>query len=221
MPLDETTATIQYRAATDIAAERFGFPNDEFPNLQTHVNLPVLKMPVQGPGGEILGPDIVVVDDNGILQLVGAVETVHTVNAMSARQRWAKFARLGVPFYLYIPAGFVNETKKLLKAEGIKDVKLRTWRYIAGLNWTLDLTDITREFSPLELMPPLLHEIMLKRKAKAEAGKARKREERALRDAEEAAREAEWKQQREEARAAIEAARAEEPQYPHTTAPRQ
>ena len=74
MPLDETTATIQYRAATDIAAERFAFPSEQFPDLETHLNLPVLKMPVQGPSAELLGPDIVVTNADGGLEMVASVE---------------------------------------------------------------------------------------------------------------------------------------------------
>ena len=220
MPLDETTATIQYRAATDIAAERFAFPNDDYPNLETHVNVPVLKMPVQGPGGELLGPDLVVTNADGGLEMVAAIETVHTVNEMSARQRWLKFSRLGVPFYLYVPAGHATEAQRLLKRHKIKGAKLRTWRYIAGLNWTLDLTDITRDFSLLDLIPPIVQETLEKRREAAAQDRQRRDELRAERAAEEAAREAERAERREAERAAREAARASEPEYPHTTAPR-
>jgi hypothetical protein len=220
MPLDETTATIQYRAATDIAAERFAFPNDEFPNLETHINLPVLKMPVQGPSAELLGPDLVVTNDEGGVEMVASIETVHTVNEMSARQRWLKFSRLGVPFYLYVPAGYANEAQRLLKGAGVKGAKLRTWRYIAGLNWTLDLTDITREFSPLDLLPPFLTDWMAKRRIAAEENRSRRDEERAQQKAQEAAHEAERAQRLEAERAAREAEKAREPEYPHTTAPR-
>lgn len=219
MPLDETTATIQHRAATDIAAERFNFPNDESPNLETFVNVPVLTQPVEGRNGEILGPDIVVVDDQGLLQIVAAVETVHTLNEASARVRWTKFAHLDVPFYLYVPAGHANAAKKLMKAHGVT-ATLRTWRYILGLDWTLDITDISRNISPLNLMPPLVTSILEKRRAHAAEGRAKRKEERALRQAEEVAQEEEKRQAQEAARAEREAARDEEPQYPHTTAPR-
>jgi hypothetical protein len=220
MPLDETTATIQYRAAADIAAERFAFPSDEFPNLETHVNLPILKMPVQGPGGELLGPDIAVTNSEGGLELVAAVETVHTVNEMSARQRWLKFSRLGVPFYLYVPAGYASETQALLKKARVKGAKLRTWRYIAGLNWTLDLTDITREFSLLDFIPPFITDWLARRRAAGQEARLGRDEERAKARAQEEAREAELAQRREAERAAREAAKAREPEYPHTTAPR-
>ena len=220
MPLDETTATIQYRAATDIAKERFGFPNDEHPNLETHINVPVLTMPVQGPNAELLGPDIVVTNPDGGLEMAAAIETVHTVNEMSARQRWLKFSRMGVPFYLFVPAGYANEAKRLLKRNKVKGAKLRTWRYIAGLNWTLDLTDVTRDFTPLDLIPPFIIEFMGKRSEAAAANKALKDEENARRAAEEAEREAQRAERREAERAAREAARAAEPEYPRTTAPR-
>jgi hypothetical protein len=220
MPLDETTATIQFRAATDIAAERFNFPNDEYPNLEAHINLPTLKMPVQGPNAELLGPDIVVTNADGGVEMVAAIETVHTVNEMSARQRWYKFSRLGVPFYLYVPAGCVGEARRLLKQAKVKGVKLRTWRYIAGLNWTLDLTDVTRDFSLADLFPPFLIDWLAKRRAASAEARLKRDEQRARQEAEEAAREAERAQRREAERAAREAARAAEPEYPRTTAPR-
>lgn len=220
MPLDETTATIQYRAATDIAAERFAFPSEQFPDLETHVNLPVLKMPVQGPSAELLGPDIVVTNADGGLEMVATVETVHTVNEMSARQRWLKFSRLGVPFYLYVPAGYATEARGLLKKARVKGAKLRTWRYIAGLNWTLDLTDITRDFSVADLVPPFLIDWMAERRVAGEESRQRRDEERAERQAEEAARAEDQAERRAAARAAREAEKAREPEYPHTTAPR-
>jgi hypothetical protein len=219
MPLDETTATIQYRAATDIAEARFKFPSDEWPDLETHVNLPTLKMPVDA-GGRTLGPDIVVTNADGTVQSIAAVETPHTVNEASARERWLPFSRIDAPFYLYVPAGAVNQTKKLLKNAGVKRAKIRTWRYIAGLNWTLDLTDITHDFSVNDLVPPIVVNFLEKRREKAEAGRQEKDREKAELRAAEEAREEERRQAREARRAEEEARRAAEPQYPHTTPPR-
>jgi hypothetical protein len=220
MPLDETTATVQFKAAGGIAGERFNFPNEEYPDLETHVNVPTLKMPVQGPGGELLGPDIAVVSKDGVLQMVAAVETVHTINAASARQRWAKFAELGVPFYLYVPAGYADQAKKLLKQTSVKTAKLRTWRYIAGLDWTLDLTDITHDFSINDLVPPFLVRWMEQRRARAAAGRAEREAEKAKQREEEEARLQALREAEQATAAAREAERAAEPQYPHTTAPR-
>lgn len=219
MPLDETTATIQHQAATDIAADRFNFPNDEHPNLETSVNIPTLTQPVEGPNGELLGPDIVVVDDQGLLQIVAAVETVHTLNEMTAKVRWSKFARLDVPFYLYVPAGHANEAKKLLKGAGV-GATLRTWRYIQGLNQTLDITDITRDFSIFDIMPPFLHDIAEKRRERAAIAREERKKVKAQREAEETAREEEKRLAREEDQARREAELESKPEYPHTTAPR-
>jgi hypothetical protein len=220
MPLDETTATIQYRATTDIAKERFNFPSEDFPDFQTTVNVPVLKLPVQTASGEVLGPDIVVTSEDGSLQMVAAVETVHTLNETSARQRWARFADFGVAFYLFAPAGYANQAKKLLKKAGVKGAKLRTWRYIAGLDWTLDLTDITREFSFNDLLPPFVTQFLTERRKKSEAKEAVKAEARAKEQALEAESAAAREAAREAARAEQEARRAAEPHYPHTTPPR-
>ncbi|MPZ21987.1 MAG: hypothetical protein GEU28_00210 [Dehalococcoidia bacterium] len=217
MPLDETTATIQYRAARDIAAARFNFPNDENPDFQTTINLPALQLSVRGPGGEEVGPDVVVTDTKGVLQMVAAVETDHTTNETSAALRWRTFATLGAPFYLYVPAGMAETTKKLLKDAGVKGAKIRTWRYIAGLNWQLDLTDITHEFDLGDLVPPLLGSILGARKKARDPATD---EERARREAQEVEQDAERQRRREEQRAARMAARADEPEYPHTTAPR-
>jgi len=58
-------------------------------------------------------------------------------------------------FYVYVPAGFVVEARRLLKKHRIKKVALRTWRYMTGQD-VLDITNVDYG-SVLELLlPPFL-----------------------------------------------------------------
>jgi hypothetical protein len=47
------------------------------------------------------------------LQAVVEVETAESVNSMEALAQWAQYARLRVPFYLYVPGGSVEAARRL------------------------------------------------------------------------------------------------------------
>ena len=56
-----------------IAADRFAFPSEESPDLQTFVNLPEPTMAIEvgaGLGGEKLFPDIVVLEQPGAYPMI-------------------------------------------------------------------------------------------------------------------------------------------------------
>jgi hypothetical protein len=74
--------------------------------------------------------------------MVAEVVTEDMLREDIAEEVWAVEARLAdVQFYLYVPAGYAAEAKKLLKKANIKDVKLRTWRNITGLR-TIDVAAV-------------------------------------------------------------------------------
>jgi hypothetical protein len=156
-PSAKTREETHSRAVKDIAEDRLTFSGDEFPMPRTHVNVPEPSFVVPGPGGAQLVPDIVVAEFPGDRPLIlAAVETVDTVTDEQAATRWRPFSQVrGASFRLYVPSGFAAEAKRLLKKHRIKNVRLRTWRYVAGLG-QLDITHIHYGGILGLLLPPFL-----------------------------------------------------------------
>jgi hypothetical protein len=132
----------QRHAATveAIAKSRFPFPDEEHPELDTIVNIPVAQMAVGKKDGKDLFPDIVVVRRPGTwLQEMAVVEMPDTVNDASAMERWAPLAECGL-LAVYVPAGMVAETKRLFKRHGVKGARIRTWRFRPV--WGLEVAEV-------------------------------------------------------------------------------
>jgi hypothetical protein len=68
-----------------------------------------------GAGPSALYPDLVLQspDRGHRLQGVVEVETGESVNHLEALAQWAHYARLRVPFHLYVPAGMVDVARRL------------------------------------------------------------------------------------------------------------
>jgi hypothetical protein len=112
-----------------IAKLRFPFPDEDHPDLEAIVNIPVAKMAAGQEGGKDLFPDILVVRRPGTwLQEMAVVEMADTVNDASALARWAPLSKCG-DLHIYVPAGMVSDARKLLKRHGIKAAGIRTWRF--------------------------------------------------------------------------------------------
>ena len=156
-PSDKTREGVLSRVVKDIAGQRLAFPNAEFPSLRTHVNVPGPALVLRAADGAELTPDIVVAEARSNRpQILAAVETVDTVTDDRATGRWLPFSQVpDTTFYLYVPAGFAAEAKRLLKKHRIKSEGLRTWRYVTGLE-TLDITDIGYGSLLELLLPPFL-----------------------------------------------------------------
>ena len=116
-PSAKTRDETRSRVVKDIAQQRLAFPNDEFPSLQTHVNVPEPAFAVRGADGSELAPDIVVAEAaSASPRILAAVETADTVTDEQAAGRWLPFSRLpGATFHLYVPSGFAAEAKRLLQ----------------------------------------------------------------------------------------------------------
>ena len=115
-----------------IAEDRFAFPSEESPDLQTYVNLPEPMMAIEvgaGLSGEKLFPDIVVLEQPGAYPVaIGQVESRETVTRDQATYVWARLENKTTPLYLYVPAGMLSRAKDYCRAAGVKNVKFRTWR---------------------------------------------------------------------------------------------
>ena len=156
-PSAKTRESIHSRVVRDVAQQRLAFPNEEFPSLRAHVNVPQPALVIRAADGTELVPDIVVAESPGNRpRILAAVETVDTVTDEQARARWLPSSRVPeTTFYLYVPCGFAVEARRLLKKHRIKRARLRTWRYVTGLD-TLDITDIDYGGILELLVPPFL-----------------------------------------------------------------
>ena len=89
-----------------------------------------LNVPV-GSGPSALYPDLVLQspERGHRLQAVVEVETGESVNHLEALAQWAHYARLRVPFHLYVPAGMVDVARRLCEDNQIHVAEI--WSYHA------------------------------------------------------------------------------------------
>ena len=129
MPVKELRDQRHNAVLEEIAAARFPYPNDENPQLETLLNLPEPVISAGQWGGQPLYPDIVVVRRPGQwLEMMAEVETADSLTDEQAEARWAPFAQQGA-LLLYVPAGRVQETRRLCRRHGVRPRGIRTWRY--------------------------------------------------------------------------------------------
>ena len=129
-------------AVRNIAEELYYFPTPEYPHFRTFVNEPQAEQKIFTNLGRELTPDIVVLEwPEKLPRIVAEVVTPDMLNDTNA-EYWGVLANLaGVQFYLYVPAGYAREARRLFKKHKIKDVGLRTWRHITGLK-TIDVAKL-------------------------------------------------------------------------------
>ncbi len=126
-------------AVTEIAKAKFPFPGPLGLDYETLVNLPKPKIAVGKDEAQDLYPDIVVVRRPGQwLMMMAEVETPDTVTDETAERRWKPIGEVG-DLFVYVPAGMVPETKRLIKKHGVKVKGIRTWRFRPV--WGLDVAD--------------------------------------------------------------------------------
>lgn len=117
-------------AIDEVARSRFAFPNDDYPEYQTFVNTSFVQRGVYRLGGEHLFPDIVVVKmPENIVKMIAQVETRETVSRLQARAVWANLEASEAPLYLYVPAGLARAAEAYALDAGMRNFKLRTWRW--------------------------------------------------------------------------------------------
>jgi hypothetical protein len=133
----------QEKAVRDIAASRFNFPNPDNPTLKTFTNRPERQLGVRLANGDLAFPDIVAVDRDTSVKLVGEVESRRSFRDLSAAalaEKWSAFWGLG-EFYLFVPLADADTAKRIIKQHRIRPPRIRLWRYIAGQD-RLDITDL-------------------------------------------------------------------------------
>jgi hypothetical protein len=133
----------QEKAVRDIAAQRFNFPNPDYPLYKTFTNRPERQIGVRITNGDLAFPDVVVVDRDTAVRLVGEVESHRSLRETPVpelKEKWSAFAGLA-ELYLFVPLASLDIAKRIIKQHGIPVRHLRTWRYVAGQD-LLDITDI-------------------------------------------------------------------------------
>lgn len=123
----------------EIAKVKFPFPNEETPDMETLLNIPKQVISVGQYEGRDLYPDIVAVGRPGQwLRIMAEVEMDDSVTSESAVTDWLPMSLVG-DLLIYVPAGMVNEAKRLCQKHGVKPKGIRTWRFRPV--WGLEVAD--------------------------------------------------------------------------------
>lgn len=133
----------QEKAVRDIAARRFNFPNPDYPFYRTFTNRPERQIGVRLPNGDLVFPDIVVVDRDTAVRLVAEVESSRSLRETPDSElveKWTAFAGVA-DLFLFVPLAGLDRARRVIKERHVPVRHLRTWRYIAGQD-LLDVTDI-------------------------------------------------------------------------------
>jgi len=116
---------------TQIAETSFAYPNEEYPSLQTFVNLPEPQLGIEivgGIGGRIY-PDIIVAEQPGNYpKLIGQIESSETVTREQAERVWVTLDNAESTTILFVPTGYGARAKDYIRTAGIKNVQVRTWK---------------------------------------------------------------------------------------------
>ena len=122
---------------SQLANDRFPFPDDTHPNYRTYVNVPepqlALEFTAGGASRSQVFPDIVVVEHpRNRPIMVAQVETKETVTRRQAELVWAQLENDDAPLYIYVPSGFAARARDYAIAAGIEHARIRTWRRQPG-----------------------------------------------------------------------------------------
>jgi len=133
---------VESTAVKQIAEQRFRYPSAGDPNLSTYVNLPNRTLGVRSEGGSMVFPDIVVIDSQTTeVKMVAEVETLRSLTESDdLAEKWRAFGSVG-PFYLFVPLSQLARAKAQIRQTKVHLAGLRTWRHMAGMDFT-DIVDI-------------------------------------------------------------------------------
>jgi hypothetical protein len=133
---------VEVQAVKQIAGQRFPLPSVGEPNLQTYINLPDRSLGIRAEGGSMVFPDIVVIDSPTTeVNMIAEVETVRSLgDGADVVEKWRTFCSLG-PLYLFVPLAHLDKARALLRENKVRLAGLRTWRHMAGMDFT-DIVDI-------------------------------------------------------------------------------
>jgi hypothetical protein len=125
---------VQSVAVQELAKARFAYPSADAPQLKTFINRPEHTIAVRGPGGELLFPDIVVMDTTTTeVHLLGELETSRSLRLPDTAEKWQTFASVG-KLLIYVPYGDEDVARSLIRESRVKPMGLRAWKRNLGQN---------------------------------------------------------------------------------------
>ncbi len=123
---------VQNKAVQDIARSRFAYPSTDEPALKTYVNRPDHTIGVRTPTGDLLFPDIVVLDAATTeVQMLGEVETANSLRKADIVDKWRAFVGTG-RLLLFVPLSEVDRARQMLKSFELPIAGLRGWKHNLG-----------------------------------------------------------------------------------------
>lgn len=123
---------VQNLAVQDIAKTRFPYPSPETPDLKTYVNRPEHTIGVRLATGELLFPDIVVMDMSSTeVRMLAEVETERSLRDADVLEKWRAFGGAG-KLFLFVPLSNVERARALLHSADVRLAGFRTWRHNMG-----------------------------------------------------------------------------------------
>ena len=132
---------VQNGVVHEIAHVRFPYPSKEEPELKTYVNRPDHTVGVRTASGDLLFPDIVVMNTaNTEVEMLGEVETTESLRADDVIDKWRAFNGVG-PLYVFVPLSAADRARSLVKSSGLHIKGLRAWRGNMGRR-TVEVLDL-------------------------------------------------------------------------------
>jgi len=132
---------VQNLAVQDIVKTRFAYPSVEEPDLKSYANRPEHTIGVRLATGELLFPDIVVMDKSTTeVRMLAEVETERSLHDPDVAEKLRAFASTG-RLFLYVPLSNVDRARRLLQSANVRLAGLRSWRYNIGQR-TLDVLEL-------------------------------------------------------------------------------
>jgi hypothetical protein len=122
----------QNMAVQIIARERFAFPSEAFPLLKTYVNRPEHTIGVRSASGDLLFPDIVVMNSATTeVRMLAEVETKRSLYSDDIVDKWKAFIAVG-KLFIYVPLEDMEWARKVLRAGNVRPEGVRTWKLNMG-----------------------------------------------------------------------------------------
>lgn len=132
---------VQNMAVQQIAHARFPYPTEAYPLFKTFLNRPEHTIGVRIGAGDLLFPDIVVMNSATTeVQMLAEVETVRSLREADLVEKWQAFSAVG-KLYIYVPLSQLDRTRRALRGSGVRVAGLRTWKINMGQG-TVDVVEL-------------------------------------------------------------------------------
>jgi len=131
MKISKEEITFHDRIVGEVAKREFRYPDHEHPNWHTIPNKPNSTLALR-LGSTIVFPDIAIVDNERVVQMIGEIEIEETVNEAEI-EKWEAYSDycLG-ELYVYVPEVRATIALKLLNSNNIRYARLIQYSFFYG-----------------------------------------------------------------------------------------